>query len=278
MGINAIRFAKMHGLGNDFMVIDASRQLFVPTPAQVRLWADRYRGIGFDQLLVITSPPSAAVDFGYRIFNADGNEVGQCGNGVRCLAKYIQYANLSPKTQLKIATQTSVMEVNLLADGQVQVNMGCPNFEPKSLPFTTPMLSDHYSLMIQGQALQFGAVSMGNPHVVLLVDDIANAAVNTIGPALMQHTAFPQAVNVGFVQIINKQLLRVRVYERGAGETQACGSGACAAMAVTHQWQLIDNAVTVELTGGNLHIQWQGQTQPLWMTGPAELVYLGEII
>jgi diaminopimelate epimerase len=278
MGMNAIRFAKMHGLGNDFMVIDTTKQPFVPTAAQIRQWADRHRGIGFDQLLIITKPPQPEIDFGYRIFNADGNEVGQCGNGVRCLARYIHYFKLSEKPRLTIATQTSVMTVDVLADGQVTVNMGVPNFSPSSLPFIVPAPAEHYSLTIQRQTVQFGAVSMGNPHAVILVDDIAKAPVDTIGAALMQHAAFPQAVNVGFVQVVNKQLVRVRVYERGVGETQACGSGACAAVAVMHQWQYVDNTVTVELAGGILQIQWQGETQPLWMTGPAELVYLGEIV
>lgn len=277
MTANAIRFSKMHGLGNDFMVIDATAKLWEPSPAQVRAWADRHTGIGFDQLLLITSPLSSDVDFGYRIFNADGSEVQQCGNGVRCLARYVKEKGMTAKPTIQVATKTSKMQLRFQTDGRVEVDMGVPNFEPSALPFRYPAKQTGYELEIDGESVHFGAVSMGNPHIVIPVNDINIAPVEELGGVLTNHPAFPERVNVGFMQIVATNLIRLRVYERGAGETLACGSGACAAVAIGHDWGLLDSNVNVDLLGGQLTISWSGAGQPLYMTGPAEFVFDGEM-
>jgi diaminopimelate epimerase len=275
--MNTIRFAKMHGLGNDFMVIDTLQQAYEPSAQCIRAWSDRHTGVGFDQLLLITPPPRPDVDFGYRIFNADGAEVQQCGNGARCAAIYVHKKDYSTQATLRFATQAGVLEVICLANQQVRVNMGIPNFMPASLPFTVPTQQAHYELAVNDEQIVVGAVSMGNPHIVLAVPHIATAPVIALGAQLTHHPLFPEGVNVGFMEITNRATMQLRVYERGVGETQACGSGACAAMVLGRLWQLLDDTVTVRLPGGCLTVQWEGAQMPVWMTGPATWVYEGDI-
>jgi diaminopimelate epimerase len=275
-------FTKMHGLGNDFVVVDATRApaaaLFrAPPPRLLARLTDRRFGVGCDQVLVIEPPPARDVDFGYRIFNADGSEVGQCGNGVRCLARFVRDRGLSAQSKLRVRTTTTTMEVNLRDDGLVTVNMGVPRFEPHDIPLAMPARAPRYCLDVDGTAVEFGAVSMGNPHAVIAVNDVDRAPVETLAPAVQAQTAFPQGVNVGFLQIVDEQHARLRVYERGVGETLACGSGACAAMAVGRIWGRLGTRVEMALRGGTLHLEWAGESQPLWMTGPAETVFEGSM-
>lgn len=261
-----IAFTKMQGLGNDFIVIDATKKAFALTKSQIRKLADRHFGVGCDQLLIITSAPKRNVDFGYRIFNADGSEVSQCGNGARCIAKYIHDKKLSKKNLLKIATKAGALELKLEKNNQVTVNMGIPIFTDNK----------NYLLPVGNQSIEIGEVDMGNPHAVIIVDNDDQAPVKELGAQIEKHPHFPQGVNVGFMQIINPKKIRLRVFERGVGETLACGSGACAAVAVGKIRGLLDSQVNVELLGGNLHTQWNGEGQPLFMTGPAEKVFTGE--
>jgi diaminopimelate epimerase len=272
-----ISFTKMHGLGNDFVVIDAIHQAVDLSPAQVRWLADRHRGIGCDQLLLVEAPKSAEVDFRYRIFNHDGGEVEQCGNGARCFARFVVDKGLTDKREIAVETAAGVIRPRIEADGQVTVDMGVPRFAPDALPFAAEVEQERYILAINGDEVEIGAVSMGNPHAVLAVSDVATAPVARLGPQLESHPRFPRRVNVGFMQVVSRRQLRLRVFERGVGETQACGTGACAAMAVAHLWGMVDDAVTVELPGGNLGIQWPGGEAPLLMTGPAETVFEGTI-
>ncbi len=272
-----LRFTKMQGLGNDFVVIDATRQSFSPSPELLTRLTDRRFGVGCDQILIIEPPPAADVDFGYRIFNADGSEVGQCGNGSRCLARFVRDHGLSKKSQLRVRTSTSTLELNLRDDGLVTVNMGVPRFEPRDIPLTQPARALRYRLDVDGASIEFGAVSMGNPHAVIAVTDVDTARVATLGPAMQAQPAFPQSVNVGFLQVIDQARARLRVYERGSGETLACGSGACAAMAMGRIWGRLGTRVAMELRGGILHLEWAGDDQPLWMTGPAETVFEGSL-
>lgn len=272
-----ISFTKMHGLGNDFVVIDAINQSVNLSPEQVRFIADRHYGVGCDQLLLVEPPISTDVDFKYRIFNADGGEVAQCGNGVRCFARFVVDKGLTTKTKISVETASGLVFSRLEANGQVVVDMGVPNFSPASLPFDAEVESEGYSIPVGGNYVEIGVVSMGNPHVVVQVDDISEAPVGTLGPAIESHVLFPQRVNVGFMQVVSREQIRLRVFERGVGETQACGTGACAAMAVAHRWGMVDDAVTVELLGGQLLIQWSGEGSPLLMTGPAETVFEGTI-
>lgn len=272
-----LSFTKMHGTGNDFVVIDATRARFQPTPALLRRLTDRRFGVGCDQVLVVEAASRPDVDFDYRIFNADGSEVGQCGNGSRCLARFVAAQGLSDKPRLRVRTSTSILELERRADGLVTVNMGAPRFEPRDIPFDAPARERRYAREVDGQRIEFGAVSMGNPHLVMEVPDVDRAPVDTVGPRLEPHPAFPQRVNVGFLQIVSRDRVRLRVYERGAGETLACGSGACAAVAVGRLWGRLDERVTVEVRGGELIIEWQGEGQPVLMTGPAETVFKGEL-
>lgn len=267
----------MHGLGNDFVVIDAINQTLDLTPEQVRFIADRHRGVGCDQVLLVEAAKSQNVDFGYKIFNQDGGEVGQCGNGARCFARYVVDKGLTQKTEIAVETASGVVRPRLEADGQVTVDMGVPNFAPKSVPFESNVESDSYKLSLNGNDVDIGSVSMGNPHALVLVDDVDNAPVASWGPLIESHARFPERVNAGFLQVASRTQLRLRVYERGAGETQACGTGACAAMAVAHQWGMVDDAVTVQLRGGELLIRWAGGQSSLLMTGPAETVFEGTI-
>lgn len=274
----SLAFTKMHGTGNDFVVIDATRERFRPTPELLARLTDRRYGVGCDQVLVIESPSTADADFDYRIFNADGSEVGQCGNGSRALARYVRSHGLSAKERLRIRTATATMELEYLADGQVRVNMGPPRLEPAQIPFTAAARAERYTLTLDdGAPLQIGAVGMGNPHAVIEVADVDTAPVAELGQRLQRHPAFPQSVNVGFLQVLDRGRARLRVYERGAGETLACGSGACAAMAAGRLWGKLDERVVFEVRGGELVLEWAGESQPVFLTGPAVTVYQGEL-
>lgn len=270
----------MHGLGNDFVVIDAMSQVVNLSTEQIRRLADRHRGIGCDQLLLVERAQSAEVDFRYRIYNADGGEVAQCGNGARCFARFVVDKGLTDKREIAVETASGVIHPRIEDDGQVVVNMGAPRFAPADIPFAAE-LAERYRLPVTtgngDETLEIGAVSMGNPHAVVQVDDIDAAPLLTLGPQIENHPHFPQRVNAGFMQIVSRTTIRLRVYERGAGETQACGTGACAAMAVAHRWGLVDDAVVVDLPGGRLLIRWVGGDAPVWMTGPAETVFEGSI-
>lgn len=270
-------FVKMHGLGNDFVVIDAYRRAVSLTTDQVRFLADRRFGIGCDQLLLVERPTRAGVDFRYRIFNADGGEVEQCGNGARCFARFVRDEGLTTKDSIVVETAAGVITLYVEANGEIRVNMGAPRFDPAQLPFTADAEADKYPLEVGGEPLAIGAVSMGNPHAVLRVEDIATAEVERLGPLLESHPRFPRRVNVGFMQIVDRRHIRLRVFERGAGETLACGTGACAAVAVGRRWGELDATVRVDLPGGSLTIHWDGGNEPLWMTGPATRVFEGEI-
>jgi diaminopimelate epimerase len=270
-------FVKMHGLGNDFVVIDAFRRDLSLSTAQVRFLADRRFGIGCDQLLLVERPGQAGVDFRYRIFNADGSEVEQCGNGARCFARFVRDEGLTDKDAIVVETASGVITLYVESDGQIRVNMGAPRFNPAQLPFIAEAEADKYPLEIGSEPLTIGAVSMGNPHAVLRVEDIATAEVERLGPLLESHPRFPRRVNVGFMEIVTRGHIRLRVYERGAGETLACGTGACAAVAVGRRWGELDDTVRVDLPGGSLTIRWEGGDTALWMTGPATRVFQGEI-
>jgi diaminopimelate epimerase len=273
----AINFTKMHGLGNDFVVIDAINQSIDLTPVQIRQLADRHFGIGFDQLLLVEPATGGQADFRYRIFNADGGEVGQCGNGARCFMQYVREQGLSDKTRVQVETASGPLQLILQPDGQITVDMGVPRLEPDEIPFLAEQRASRYALEVLDQQLEIAALSMGNPHAILRVDDIDSAAVLTLGPAIEQHPRFPERVNVGFMQVLAKDTIRLRVYERGAGETLACGSGACAAMVAGHMQGLLAKRVKVVLNGGELVVSWAGIGQPVLMTGPATTVYQGRI-
>lgn len=273
-----LNFTKMQGLGNDFMVVDAIHQSVEFSPDVIKQWSDRHFGIGFDQLLVVEKPTQSGVDFRYRIFNADGSEVQQCGNGARCFARFVYDKGLTEKTEIQVETASGVIVLYIEAHGMVRVNMGAPNFEPASLPFVQAEQQAHYRIDVNGEEVSLGAVSMGNPHAVLLVDDVQAAPVDLLGNALESHALFPERVNVGFAQKIDESHIQLRVYERGAAETLACGTGACAAMVVLRRWGLVNESVTVSLPGGDLVIHWQGhEDSPVWMSGPAVTVFEGSI-
>ena len=272
-----IEFTKMHGLGNDFVVIDAINQDINLSTEQIRFLADRHFGIGCDQLLLVERPSHEGVDFRYRIFNADGGEVEQCGNGARCFARFVRDQGLTEKTRIPVETNTGDIVLLDEGNGQVAVDMGKPRFAPSALPFEADSEQDRYLLDINGGSIEIGAVSMGNPHAVTLVDNVDTAPVEALGPQIESHQRFPKRVNAGFMQIIDRQNIRLRVFERGAGETLACGTGACAAVAVGRRWGLLDERVNVELPGGNLSIYWPKPDVSVIMTGPAESVFNGSI-
>ncbi|WP_347710081.1 diaminopimelate epimerase [Thiomicrorhabdus sp. zzn3] len=273
-----LKFTKMHGLGNDFMVIDAIHQTVDLTPQQVKGWADRHFGIGFDQLLLVEATETPNVDFRYRIFNADGSEVQQCGNGARCFAKFVYDKGLTDKTEITVETASGVIVLYVEDNGWIRVNMGAPNFRPQSLPMESSVEKAVYELQVDGEVFEVGAVSMGNPHAVLRVTDISRAPVEKVGPLLEAHRAFPERVNVGFAERVDDTHIKLRVYERGAAETLACGTGACAAMVVYRNWGEVADEVTVSLPGGDLKVAWNGdRNAPVWMTGPAETVFEGEV-
>ncbi|WP_444996356.1 diaminopimelate epimerase [Aliikangiella sp. IMCC44359] len=272
-----ISFAKMHGLGNDFMVVDAVTQQIYFTEGQIRKLADRHRGIGFDQLLLIEPPQQPDVDFHYRIFNADGSEVEQCGNGARCLARFVRNVGLTWKHKIRVSTMKGILNLQIMRNGLVSVDMGEPQLAPDKIPLRYAEQEKSYHVTVEGISYEFGAVSMGNPHCVLTVDDVETTDVDKIGGLLTEHSLFPEGANIGFMQKVNNEEIRLRVYERGVGETQACGTGACAS-AVVGQLQLQMNCkVRVYLPGGHLHIEWHGAGETLKMMGPAELVYQGFI-
>ncbi|MFO6299837.1 diaminopimelate epimerase [Rahnella selenatireducens] len=272
-----MQFSKMHGLGNDFMVVDAVTQNVYFSPELIRRLSDRHRGVGFDQLLVVEPPYDPELDFHYRIFNADGSEVAQCGNGARCFARFVRIKGLTNKRDIRVSTQTGRMTLTVTEDEEVQVNMGEPVFEPQQVPFRAAKPEKTYILRAEERTVFCGVVSMGNPHCVLQVEDVLTAEVEILGPVLENHERFPERVNVGFMQIVSPESVKLRVFERGAGETQACGSGACAAVAVGIQQGLLAEEVQVELPGGSLDIRWKGPGHPLYMTGPATHVYDGFI-
>ncbi|MGQ8364588.1 diaminopimelate epimerase [Glaciecola sp. 1036] len=273
---STIQFSKMHGLGNDFVVIDNVTQNVFFSKEKIIQLADRHFGIGFDQLLLVEPPYDPDQDFHYRIFNADGSEVSQCGNGARCFARFVKNNGLINKNKIVVSTKAGRMVLYIERDGLVTVNMGKPNFEPTEVPFKAQKEENTYIIRDNDQTFFCGVVSMGNPHCVLSVDDLNNFDVKGVGTILGQHERFPEGVNVGFMQIIDRSNIKLRVFERGAGETLACGSGACAAVAIGQKQGHLDEEVNVELLGGKLKIKWQGKDTNLKMSGPAEHVYDGQ--
>lgn len=272
-----LRFTKMQALGNDFVVIEALSQTVELNPQRIRLLADRRYGIGCDQVLVAERPTRSDTDIRYRVYNADGGEVEHCGNGVRCLARFLHEKGLSTRHELRVEMSHGVAIVRICDDGPIAVNMGAPVLEPERIPIRASAQASAYPLSLGGDTLTVGAVSMGNPHAVLMVDDVDAAPVATLGPAIVHHPDFPQRVNAGFMQVISRDRIRLRVYERGVGETLACGTGACAAVVSGRLRGLLSARVKVDLPGGQLMIYWNGDDAPVWMTGPAATVYEGEI-
>lgn len=272
-----LKFTKMHGAGNDFVVIDCISQQISLTPERARKIADRHFGIGCDQILLVEPPARPEVDFNYRIFNSDGSEVEQCGNGARCFAKYVRDRKLCGRNPIRVSTASGDIEITVNRDHTVNVDMGAPNFEPAEIPLSTENQSSLYSLNVDDQDISFAALSMGNPHAVITVDDIDTAPVESLGAQLEGHPFFPQKVNVGFMQIVNDHEIRLRVFERGAGETLACGTGACAAVVAGIQSNKLQSPVDVHLTGGTLKIDWQDLCQSVILTGGAKTVFHGQI-
>lgn len=272
-----LRFTKMHGLGNDFVMIDALSQKVSITPERAKRLADRHLGVGCDQVLVVEPPTSPDADFRYRIFNHDGSEVENCGNGARCFAVFVRMRKLTGKRDIRAQTAGGDLVLHVLADNQVTVNMGVPRLLPESIPFIAEHQAVSYPLRLPEQILQISAVSMGNPHAVTLVDDIAALDIETLGPLVEKHSAFPNKVNAGFFEVRARNEAHVRVYERGAGETLACGTGACAAVVAGRLRELLDSRVQVHLAGGTLTIEWLGDGHPVMMTGPATTVFHGQI-
>lgn len=273
----SIRFTKMHGLGNDFAVFDAVNQAVAFDTTLVRRLADRHEGIGFDQLLIVESYAGEEAEFRYRIFNADGSEVEHCGNGARCFARFVYEQGLTQKTTIPVMTESGRIVLDLTPDGQVTVNMGVPRLEPAEIPFIFQERQMLYTVEIGQDSVQLAAVSMGNPHAVLQVTDMEIAPVESLGAILESHPLFPKRVNVGFMQVLDFDHIRLRVFERGVGETRACGTGACAAVVAGRLQGLLAEKVQVELPGGRLQIAWQGEGQPVYMTGPATTVYTGTV-
>jgi diaminopimelate epimerase len=272
-----LRFTKMHGIGNDFVVFDAVRQQVQLDATAIRRLADRRFGVGCDQVLLVEPPRLPGADFHYRIFNADGSEVEQCGNGARCFARFVRDRGLTDKDEIPVGTAAGLIRLFVEPDGRIRVDMGVPILEPALIPFLADGESPTYELDLDGETLTIGAVSMGNPHAVALVDDVDRAPVERLGPRIESHPRFPRRVNAGFMQVLAPDCIRLRVHERGAGETLACGTGACAAVVSGRLRGLLGARVRVELPGGDLVIQWSGTGQPVLMTGPAERVFEGEI-
>ncbi|MCK5813587.1 MAG: diaminopimelate epimerase [Cocleimonas sp.] len=267
----------MHGLGNDFVVIDAINQIVNLDQQQIRFIANRNFGIGCDQVLLVEATEQDGVDFAYRIFNADGSEVEQCGNGARCFATFVRQQGLTDQKTISVVTASGKITLHIESDEQVTVNMGAPIFSPKAIPFVANKQKDQYDISVSGSIISAGVVSMGNPHAVIVVDDIQTTAVETLAPLIQQSHYFPNQANIGFMQIINKQHIKLRVYERGSGETLACGTGACAAVVVGQQQGFLDTLVKVSLTGGDLLISWAGKDNPVMMTGSTATVFTGSI-
>jgi diaminopimelate epimerase len=273
-----LKFSKMHGLGNDFVVIDAIHQQVDLSSSQIQFLADRHFGIGFDQLLLVEKASLEGVDFRYRIFNADGSEVEQCGNGVRCFARFVRDNKLTDKELIAVETASGVVYPHIQTDGQVKVDMGQPKFELEQIPFTASKTATLYNIdLSETEQLAIATVSMGNPHAVTLVENTEQAEVMRIGPMVESHARFPERVNVGFMQIVQADYINLRVFERGSGETLACGTGACAAVVSGIRQGKLAREVTVKLAGGELKIAWPDETSSVWMTGPATHVFDGEI-
>ncbi|QRN04793.1 diaminopimelate epimerase [Legionella sp. MW5194] len=275
----AIKFTKMHGLGNDFMVIDAIHQTPDLRPRTIARLAAHHTGIGFDQCLIVEKSTSPDTDFFYRIFNADGQEVGQCGNGARCLARFLHHYGLTDKKRITVATPTTRMQLFLNDDKTVTVDMGIPRLNPAEIPMFAVEKSSHYPIpLLDGTQLPVHAVNVGNPHAVLVVDEVANSPVATLGKEICEHRLFPEQVNVGFMEIVNPKQIRLRVYERGCGETSACGSGAVAAVAAGRLFHQLESTVKVILQGGELTVEWPDMNSPIQLTGPAVFVYEGVLL
>lgn len=272
-----LKFTKMHGAGNDFVVIDGIRQHVRLTPEQLRLLADRHFGVGCDQILLVETAQHPEADFRYRIFNADGGEVEQCGNGARCFVRFVHDEGLTSKREITVETQCGLISPSLEEDGRVTVNMGIPVFEAEHIPFSTSIEAVVQPLDVGGDIVQITAVSMGNPHAVQVVEDIERAPVVTQGALIESHPRFPKRVNAGFMQIQDRSHIKLRVYERGVGETLSCGTGACAAVVAGIRRGLLDGRIQVATRGGVLGIAWAGDGLPVWMTGPAITVFQGEI-
>ncbi|CAK0781698.1 diaminopimelate epimerase [Gammaproteobacteria bacterium] len=275
--MNPIPFTKMHGLGNDFVVFEALSRRLAFTSEQIRRLADRRFGVGCDQVLLVEPPREANTEFYYRIFNADGGEVEQCGNGARCFARFVTDRGLTRSREIPVGTRAGIIHLHLEPDGQVRVDMGRPRLEPAEIPFVAEARSVIYPLEIPGQTLSIGVISMGNPHAVLRVAEVSQARVAEWGPAIESHPRFPQRVNVGFMEVVNAEHIRLRVFERGSFETLACGTGACAAVVAGRLQGCLDARVRVSLPGGDLWITWPGEGQAVEMTGPAVTVFEGVI-
>jgi diaminopimelate epimerase len=272
-----LKFTKMHGAGNDFVVLDGVRQHIELSPEQFRLLADRHFGVGCDQILLVEKAQNPEADFRYRIYNADGGEVEQCGNGARCFVRFVHNQHLTQKREIVVETQSGLIRPRLEDDGRVRVNMGAPIFDAKLIPFEGGTGAPCEALEVSDVILQISALSMGNPHAVQLVENVERAQVAKLGPLIEHHPRFPKRVNAGFMQIMDRGHIRLRVYERGTGETLSCGTGACAAVVAGIRRGLLDNTVQVATHGGTLLIEWAGMGQPVLMTGPAITVYTGEI-
>lgn len=272
-----IKFTKMQALGNDFVVVDAISQAVEIGCEQARRIADRRWGVGCDQILLASKPSRDDVDFKFRIINADGGEVAQCGNGARCFALFVRDAGLTDKTEIRVETSADVLTLNVLDDGQVRASMGVPRFEPEEIPFIATKRQDVYDLALEDGDIEISALSLGNPHAVQVVRDVDLAPVGKQGPMIERHQRFPKRVNAGFMQVCGRDHIRLRVYERGVGETPACGSGACAAVVAGRRRALLDESVIVDLPGGRLRVEWSGNAQPVYMTGPAQSVFDGEL-
>jgi diaminopimelate epimerase len=272
-----LAFTKMHGLGNDFIVFDAAGPDEVPSSATLRRLADRRTGVGFDQALVLEPPRRAGTDVYYRIFNADGSEVEQCGNGARCIARLVATRVSRRDRPLLMDSPGGLVEARLRRDGSVSVAMGVPDFAPAALPFAAEHEAPSYHLDLSSGPVEFGAVSIGNPHAVIRVRSVDDAPVDSVGPEMENHARFPRRVNVGFLEIVAPDHVRLRVFERGVGETQACGTGACAAVAVARRHGPLAEEVRVDLPGGRLTVQWPGPGEPIWLTGPAETAFEGHV-
>jgi len=272
-----LKFTKMHGLGNDFVVLDATPQVLALSVKQLKFLADRHLGVGCDQVLQVEPARTPDTDFYYRIFNADGGEVEQCGNGARCFVRYVHDRGLTNKSEIRVGTAGGVIVPRLEADGQVTVNMGAPEFDPARIPFVARERALTYDLAIEKNIIIINSLSMGNPHAVQVVEDIETAPVASEGPLIESHPRFPQRVNAGYMQVVTRSHIRLRVYERGAGETLACGTGACAAVVAGVMRGLLDATVRVTTHGGELGISWAGEGKPVMMTGPAVTVFEGEI-
>lgn len=272
-----IKFTKMHGAGNDFVVIDLISQRCRLSSRDVSKLADRRFGVGCDQVLVVEAPRNPDVDFRYRIYNADGSEVEQCGNGARCFARFVRERKLTSKRTITVETAGGIIELKVRGRDEVEVNMGEPVFAPEDIPFTAPSRADSYTLEVAGRELEIGALSMGNPHAIIRVDDVDTADVGTLGPLIESHPDFPRRVNAGFMQVVSDREIRLRVFERGAGETLACGTGACAAVVYGLSRGWLRDCVTVNLPGGKLSVSWAGEGSPVIMSGPTAVVFEGRI-